>query len=245
MIKYYLFSDKGGREINEDAVGHIEHDGKHCFILCDGLGGHGMGDVASSLVCDAVAGLFKDYKLNSFDDFLREAFETAQKRLRSEQDIRNAKNKMKTTCTILVIDNTEACIGFIGDSRLYIYAGNEILRRTLDHSVPQRLALAGQIQEKEIRNHPDRNKVLHVMGTEWEKPEYEILEGVPLDRCQAFLLCSDGFWENIEDKEMCRELKKSGSPEEWIKNMIRCVKKRNGKEIDKMDNYSAIGIWTE
>lgn len=245
MIRYYLFSDKGGREINEDAVGHIEHDGKHCFVLCDGLGGHGMGDVASSLVRDTAEGLFKDYNRDSMIDFLTEAFEVAQQRLCGEQDKRNARNKMKTTCIILATDNTEAYMGFIGDSRLYIFAGNEILRRTIDHSVPQRLALAGQIKEKEIRHHPDRNKVLHVLGTEWGKAEYELLDSIPLDNCQAFLLCSDGFWECVDDKEMCRMLQKSDSPEEWVEKMALLVKKRNKKTIDKMDNYSAIGVWVK
>ena len=79
--------------------------------------------------------------------------------------------------------------------------------RTIDHSIPQMLALAGEIKEKEIRRHPDRNKLLRVVGTDWENPQYEISEDVEKTGGEAFLLCSDGFWENITEKEMVKCLK--------------------------------------
>ena len=257
MIRYSTFSDKGGREVNEDKVGFTEQDGRYCFVLCDGLGGHGMGDVASLLVCESILGTFKEGKYGSYTEFLKQAFENAQGKLLEEQDRLSAKNKMKTTCVILTIDKAPAgsvisgdeagdtYIGFIGDSRLYVFNDNEVVKRTLDHSVPQRLALAGQIMEKEIRNHPDRNKVLCVLGTEWEKPGYELLKPMAQKEIQAFLLCSDGFWEGIEEKEMCHLLKKSDSPEEWLEQMVARIKKNNRKTLDKMDNYSAIAVWVE
>ena len=64
---------------------------------------------------------------------------------------------------------------------------------------------------------------------------------IPLKKCQAFLLCSDGFWELIEEQEMCSLLKNSNSVDEWLQKMIMVVK-TNGIGR-KMDNNSAIAIW--
>lgn len=54
MITYTVFTDRGGREVNEDSARVFEKDGKKCLVLCDGLGGHGKGEVASALVVEAV-----------------------------------------------------------------------------------------------------------------------------------------------------------------------------------------------
>ena len=105
------------------------------------------------------------------------------------------------------------------------------------------LVLSKEIKESQIRNHPDRNILLRVLGIEWDDPMYELLVPISLKKCQAFLLCSDGFWELIEEKEMCELLKKSSSVEEWLFSMVEVVKK-NGVGRN-MDNYSAIAIWCE
>ena len=57
------------------------------------------------------------------------------------------------------------------------------------------LVAAGEIDEKEIRHHPDRNRLVRVMGMEWDEPKYQVSEPMPEEPGQAFLLCSDGFWE--------------------------------------------------
>ena len=64
------------------------------------------------------------------------------------------------------------------------------------------LVAAGEIDEKEIRHHPDRNRLVRVMGMEWDEPKYQVSEPMPEEPGQAFLLCSDGFWENIEEEQI-------------------------------------------
>lgn len=239
MLQFATITDKGNREINEDAVGTFQKGKSLCCILCDGLGGHGMGDVASTLVRDVFEDQF--HKADDMVNFLGQTFCAAQEILMMEQKELNAESKMKTTAVALAADEQTAYIGHVGDSRLYIFYKNKVKTRTLDHSIPQMLVLARDIKETEIRNHPDRNIVLRVMGTEWEEPMYELMRPVPLKKCQAFLLCSDGFWELIEEKEMCELLKHSTCVEEWLSSMAEVVKK-NGTGRN-MDNYSAIAVW--
>ena len=240
MITYTVFTDRGGREVNEDSARVFEKDGKKCLVLCDGLGGHGKGEVASALVVEAVGQIFNSAQKID-EDFLRSAFQLSQEALIDEQIRQDAKTDMKTTAVAMYIDGNKVQWGHVGDSRLYAFAKNKVKLRTLDHSVPQMLVFAREIKEKQIRNHPDRNRLLRVMGIEWEKPMYELAEQTQLEKYQAFLLCSDGFWELIDEKQMCKLLKNSSTVEEWMQAMVEVIKQNGiGKN---MDNYTAIALW--
>ena len=105
------------------------------------------------------------------------------------------------------------------------------------------LVFAGEIKEKDIRFHPDRNRLMKVMGTEWEKPEYELSTLFTRKGKQALLLCSDGFWELIDEKNMKKCLKKASSVQHWLELRLQIVHE-NGKGKE-MDNYSAICVWCE
>lgn len=238
-IEYSVLTHQGNRDVNEDSVGAFRNDDGCCLILCDGLGGHGMGDQASSLVVSVFESQFKNNI--KAKNFLADTFTAAEEILLTEQAARNAKRKMKTTGVALVSDNKYAYIGHVGDSRLYVFRDNKVFKRTLDHSIPQMLVLSGQINESEIRNHPDRSTILRVLGIEWEEPMYELMKPLPLRKCQAFLLCSDGFWELIEEKDMCALLEKAENPEQWLNEMHKIVMANGiGKN---MDNNSAIAAW--
>ena len=237
-IDFGLFTDEGDRDKNEDSVRVGEKDGAKCFVLCDGLGGHGKGELASAFVSDYV----KEYFLSctDVDSFFEDVLDKAQEGLMNEQRRLGAQFEMKTTATILVIYGNKYRIAHIGDSRVYHFRKYKMLSRTLDHSVPQMLALAGDIKEKQIRSHPDRNRLLRVMGVAWDSPRYELADEGELKNGDAFLLCSDGFWEPITEKEMCKALKKASGAHAWLDSMQQTVRK-NG-EGTNMDNFSAIAV---
>ena len=239
MIRSASLTAPGSREVNEDAIACIED--RACFLVCDGLGGHGRGDEASGLVAET----FREACRTMTDpaSFLGAWFPEAQRRPTEKQQALHAERNMKTTAAALVIGGKRAFIGHIGDSRAYVFHRNKITYRTLDHSVCQMLVLSGEIREDEIRHHPDRSILLRVMGVPWEKPMYELSRPIRLKRGHAFLLCSDGFWELIEEAEMCEALAKSAPPDEWLTNMEQTVR-RNGENTN-MDNYSAIAVWNE
>ena len=112
--------------------------------------------------------------------------------------------------------------------------------RTLDHSVPQMLVFAGDIKEKHIRKHPDRNRLLKVLGARDKELKFDTSSKFNINECQGFLLCTDGFWENITERKMCKFLRKSKTVEQWMELMKKEVVK-NGKG-NNMDNNSAIAI---
>lgn len=238
-MDYQIVSEYGSRDVNEDYAAHAQVQGMQCFVLCDGLGGHGKGEVASELVTNALLGYMQEHP-QSDRETIAVAFEHAQAKLLELQEEQHLQSSMKTTAVMLLTDREHAVWAHIGDSRLYLFYRSKIVQRTLDHSVPQMLVMMGKIKEKQIRNHPDRNRLLRVMGTPWGARSYEISDKRSLSKCQAFLLCSDGFWENITEKQMCRFLRKSKTADEWLRLMQEEVRK-NGADTD-MDNNTAIAV---
>ncbi len=235
--EYCFFTDKGSRPVNEDYSGHISSKGMDCFILCDGLGGHGMGDKASQFVVEYVKEYFENCA--SLEEFTTTVANSTQKALRNEQADLGFTDKMKTTAVILVINGSEGVSIHVGDSRMYHFRNNEVIFRTRDHSIPQMLVLTGEISEDEIRSHPDRNKVLRAFGDDREELKCEI-SGFDIEEGDTFLLCSDGFWEPVTEKEMTDSLKKTSSMEEWLE--VMSVIARDNSEDKKMDNFTAVAV---
>jgi len=240
MLAFDILSKTGEREYNEDYAGVQKHGESCCFVLADGLGGHGGGDEASRLVAENILNDFAQNGVAS-ENYLKKCFEGSQHLLLEEQRKQSRTKEMKTTLTVLLADPIRIQWGHIGDSRLYYFQDKKLKLRTMDHSVPQMLVLAGRLKEKQIRGHADRNRLLRVMGVEWEEPQYEIAKPMQRKGGEAFLLCSDGFWEWIPEKSMQHLLKKAASPGEWLGLMEKAVLKQgSGKN---MDNYSAVAVF--
>ena len=244
MLTYKSITHTGERAYNEDSAICLEEDGKFCFVVADGLGGHGKGEVASQKVTEVFEQEFRVNQNTSPKSnlhFLDHTFTKAQQEVVALQEAQGDTKSMKTTAVALSIMDGSCSWAHIGDSRLYIFAKNKVKLRTLDHSVPQMLVFSGEIKEKHIRTHPYRNRLMRVIGMHWDSPRYELGEvELPLEECQAFLLCTDGFWENITEKKMCKFLKKSSTVEEWLDLMLKEVEK-NGLG-NHMDNYTAIAV---
>ncbi|MGL5436055.1 MAG: PP2C family protein-serine/threonine phosphatase [Lachnospiraceae bacterium] len=239
MVQYSILSKTGGREHNEDCVSSGKHENGYLFALADGLGGHGKGEIASGVAVNTSIQLYIDRRVKKFH--MDQAFLQAQSDIVKRQEQDTTCKDMKTTLVLLQIEDGTATWGHIGDSRLYRFQNGKVVERTLDHSVPQMLVAIGEIKEKNIRKHPDRNRLLRVLGVDEDDVRYQISESVVCNKQQAFLLCSDGFWELIEEKKMEHTLKKAATTEEWLK-LMEAVVIKNGRGTD-MDNYSAIAVW--
>lgn len=241
MITYKIISRIGSRPVNEDCTGMHQQGADYGFFLADGLGGHGKGDIASKTAVEQAIMQFEAG--GGSKESMKAVFEAGQAGVLEQQRIAGNSHGMKTTMTALFVGQKNILWGHIGDSRIYYFQNEKLVSRTMDHSVPQMLVAAGEIKEKEIRHHPDRNRLLRVMGVEWERPMYQLSEPIARKGKQAFLMCSDGFWELVDEKEMAILLKRAGSVGQWLDDM-ECLVKKHGAGTN-MDNYSAVAVWVQ
>ena len=232
------FTDPGNRPVNEDSFGTFSDENGWLFTVCDGLGGHGMGDAASQCAVAYLKEWFEETSAEDRPAKLPKAFEGAQEAVTKAQKELKAGDKMKTTATALLLQDGKLYAGHVGDSRIYLFAGEKVLWRSKDHSVPQKLVEIGEIKESEIRHHPERSMLLKVIGIPWDKPQEDIAKPLPQTKADAFLLCSDGFWELITEEEMLECRREAADAKAWLEKMAARVL-QNGTGTN-MDNYTAI-----
>ena len=239
MIHYASVHEQGGRKYQEDFLGVFCQNNFGVFALADGLGGHGLGDLASECV---VRYAFEQYVPGcEASEYFQEVFLGGNERLLQIQDQRNDMRSAKTTLVCAVVEEGMLQAAYIGDSRLYYFRQGKIQFCTADHSVLQMLVQAGEIRPDEIRKHPDRNRLLRVLGERDRPIKYQEISPIPLTPGDQILLCTDGFWEYVLEEEMEKDLAKARNPDDWMSRMRRKVRRRGFWE--RQDNYSALGIW--
>ena len=246
-LSYYSITEKAGRQINEDSVLIASSKKRNIFIVADGLGGHSNGQIASKICVETAKEIFLKRESCSLSNLIEEIFADTQKKILELVSEFNP-SPPKTTAVILITEENRAIYAHVGDSRLYFFRNNNIHSHTLDHSVPQMLVNAGKIKPKDIRRHPDRNRLLSALGDEHTSPKYEISEILEILPNDAFLLCSDGFWEKILEKHMLKTLRsviknESNDPaKSWLDALSYRLTSQSGDH--KSDNYSAISVIT-
>ncbi len=227
-------NDTGGRKYNEDSIYSHQRANSVLCVVADGLGMHGNGDEASKLAVEIIA-----KNLDNLDKMSKEKILDVMV-MANDEIIKNQTPscKMKSTAVMLCINSKEIFSAHIGDSRLYCFKRNKIIHQTVDHSVSQMAVFRGEITISQIRFHEDRNRLLAALGSENPKPTIDKLE-FEIETGDAFLLCTDGFWEYVTENEMEIDLTKSENANTWLSFMLsRIINRVDGKN----DNLSAICV---
>ena len=233
-IRTASVSDCGGKSINDDTVKILQERGVYVFVG-DGLGGYAGGRMASEAAGEILIGLAKQENMTS-EASLLQAAERANEAVKQLQEAHSG--NMKTTCVFLGIEENMVRWMHIGDSRLYHFRRGKLLSQTKDHSVSQLAVMMGEITLAQIRHHEDRNRVLRALGAENAKPDIsKEMEAAPGD---AFLLCTDGFWEFVLEEEMEKLLKTVTEPDVWLKEMEKLLRERIPEDTD---NYTAAAVF--
>lgn len=245
-LKIYDIWELGRREKQEDSIfpeyGKAQ-DSDRLFVLCDGMGGHDAGEVASGTVCAAMAasvsehcpepeGAFSD---EDFAEALDDAFNALDKK-----DTGAAK-KMGTTLTFLKFHDKGCTIAHMGDSRVYhIRPGKSaddtgILFQTVDHSLVNDLVKVGELTPEEARHSNQKNVITRAMQPNMSKrPKADLYHTSDIKPGDYFMLCSDGMLEQMEDDNLRYIFSDKGGDAPHKVEMLKKVTAQN------RDNHSAI-----
>lgn len=235
-IDLFTYSDAGARPLNEDSYG-VKNEANRCIaVLCDGLGGHNCGEVASQL---AVKNIMEE--LSKIDELQTDkiygVLNGVNNGLIQQQIVRPEQKGMRTTAVGCIVDEKEVTYFNSGDSRFYFFSNGTLSTMSKDHSVSQAFVESGEMSFNDIRFDEDRNKLLKVLGESTTNEIGTIYRPVMHKTGDAFLLCSDGFWEYVLEEEMEIDLSKAKTAKEWIEFMlVRLLVKFNGNN----DNFTVV-----
>lgn len=226
IIDSAKYTNPGGHDINEDS--YLCRGDKGIFIVADGLGGHSDGEKASMAAVD----YFEENCQGGYtDQRLTELMEGANTSVLKNGD------GGKTTVAAAFAENGRFIYANAGDSRVYYFHDGKIIAQTKDHSVCQASADMGLIRPEDIRGNEDRSRLLKVLGGEEKLGIKRHYPPIKLRNGDAFLVCTDGFWDYVYEAEMEADLLKSGSADVWLKYML---KRHILRAQNKGDNYTAI-----
>lgn len=219
-VDAYYYTNPGGRENNEDNADYFLDEDCGFFVLADGLGGHRGGADASALVVESMLSSWEEVSGESMKEQLAACISQANEAVLKEQQERGI--IMKSTVVALALNEGRAAWAHVGDSRLYHITGGRIYHATQDHSVTYKKYLMGEIRREEINFDEDRSSLLRAVGDSSKcLPTCgEPLNGGTVFPGDAFLLCSDGFWEYLFDEEILIDCLKAESPKQWAELML-------------------------
>lgn len=217
------------RELNEDSV-DIDITPKYSFyIVCDGIGGHNAGEVASSETVRIIKEYIREYYRKSIaPQILESAVVEANSRIYEMGSQDESKSGMGTTVTCALKTGDDVFIAHVGDSSAFLIKKEEAHKLTKDHSMVQELVDSGSITEEEMRNHPNRNIITRSIGT-MEEVKVDIIN-VRMEEGDHIILCTDGLSDYISKEEMLLAYNCSESDESFLKHMVDIAKKRGGRD---------------
>ena len=242
----YIF-EIGQRANQEDSLypaGEKATSEDRLFVLCDGMGGHEHGEVASQTVCKALGNWFSDNEAQAqplTDNQLLAALEYAYNALDTKDN--GGIKKMGTTLTLLYIHARGITAAHIGDSRIYHIRpqssspsgrlGGAILYQSRDHSLVFDLFQSGEISHEEMATFPQKNIITRAMQPgEENRMRPDIVHITDVQPGDYFYMCSDGMLEQMTNEELAALLSSDISDEEKRNQLIKAT-------ANNKDNHSA------
>ena len=224
-VKYASFCECGIRSNNEDYCQVVANpdEGRYLFVVCDGMGGHAMGEVASQVVCSTICEYWEKASFDKgVEPVLNTAFKLASDALDGKADVLH-KVEMGTTLVLAAIDGNQLYFAHAGDSRAYLLQNGEVAYQTQDH-----------IDHSVWGDFINRS----FFSYQREKAEVEIHQ-FELNSGDRVLLCSDGVCQFVAPDILTRRSMDDKSPEDIIDVILFLCEKFS------KDNYSAILVYYE
>lgn len=201
-----FLTDRGRvRSHNEDNGGiFVNKDGTMLAVVCDGMGGHQAGEVASEKAVSHIKEMWEETtKISSPDPaeiwlktFVLQANQSLFEYANSHEECQG----MGTTIVAAIIGDSFVTLAHVGDSRIYLISEEGAKQLTEDHTFVNELVKTGQISREDAEHHPRKNVILQALGTEGTV-KIDI-KTITYDDPGYILLCSDGLTDKVNDREI-------------------------------------------
>ena len=223
-MEYSIHTDRGKRKDNQDYTGtFFNQENVLLAILCDGLGGHQAGDIASEMAVSQIANSWEQTTFNSKDTYLiqswvKEVINRENTRIYEAANTYSDLDGMGTTLVAVVVLEDHFLFANIGDSRAYIHTDNEIRQITYDHSFVSELQRKGELTDLEAKNHVNRNALTRSLGVEGQL-DIDFFKESKASSLHI-LLNSDGLTNSISDKEIIEILESEQTLKQKAEDLV-------------------------
>lgn len=201
-------SDPGKiRPINEDSYILSSYPNGYLCLIADGMGGHAAGEVASKIAAEGFAQALQEETRPLSEEIIDELVQKVNHAIyqKSKEDI--ALSGMGTTLSLAVIKDHTVFLAHIGDSRIYLWQKGKLRQLTKDHTLAAELLRLGEISEKQALTSSYRHMLTRSLGVDSQvKVDIETFALLPNDR---LLLCTDGLYNYLTDRELTKYLSKN------------------------------------
>ena len=219
--KFYTFTEQGPRVSNQDYFRVVMTKERSLFIVCDGLGGHALGDVASRVVGD----VYCDYWLNNpeecdSEDKVFNARVLASDAIEQQKDT-YGNVEMGTTLVMASLENEQLLVAHVGDSRCYVVRDGGLIYRTRDH----------------VTDVNGSTKLTRCFFTNHRDAAFPDIKMIPVKIGDRFLLCSDGVYNSMPPEILHERLADKEDPISNVTDAVKFLCEKNAK-----DNYTAIFV---
>lgn len=216
------------REHNEDSLVVAPP----LYVVCDGMGGHAAGEVASEIAVDVVA---QRAPRHADAAALGQAVEEANLAIIKAAREGVGRAGMGCTCTAAILENERLVIAQVGDSRAYLLHQGTMQQLTRDHSLVTDLIEAGQITPAEARVHPQRSVITRALGSD-PRTQPDLFE-INVETGDRLLLCSDGLSTMLEDDRIESILNSATDPQRCAAQLVN-----EANSLGGYDNITVIVV---
>jgi serine/threonine protein phosphatase PrpC len=233
----------GTRKYNQDRIGQWSTPGALLMVVADGMGGHAHGEIAAQVTVDILGRAFAQEakpKLAEPARFLARLIAAAHAGILLDAQQRKMREAPRTVVVACLVQDGVAHWAHTGDCRMYLFRNGRIHVRTRDHSVVQQLVDEGRIREESVASHPDRNRLLQCLGGA-QAPRIDV-GSERLAMHDILLLCSDGLWGPLTQRQMIHALVNRTLPVA-VQELADLAEARAGADCD---NTSVLALrWQE
>jgi PPM family protein phosphatase len=200
-VEHAELSLQGTRDTNQDRIAVALSEHAALLIACDGMGGHADGEGAAEIAQRSVTERFIQTPLPLLDPlgFLPQALGMAHEGVVTYGAQVPLELRPRATCAVCIVQESSAYWAHVGDSRIYHLRAGRVQERTRDHSHVELLVREGVISAGQVQHHPLRNFVESCLGGESMLPEMAVSTRHALMAGDVMLVCTDGFWANLDD----------------------------------------------
>ncbi len=237
-LEHYIISHPGKRKHNEDCVfpAHVNGEGARTYIVCDGVGGHSQGELASAMVSRKIGEHLSSLDEVSFED-IHSAIAEAELLLSDySKEFPESKGMATTIVGLHPLGKDEFMAYWVGDSRLYQIRNGKIVFKTKDHSLVQMMVDRGEMTEEEASQSSSSNIITQAINDSQKSATASIEVLNQVEHNDLFVLVSDGILEGCPERDLLVHLYENQD----LKHGVAAI--REQCEEHSNDNFSIIAL---